>query len=189
MACGGSTRPGDILDVDTSMIKIYGKKDFTLLLEDISKLTNLSVIIIMDAKLTAVPEFICSSTKLVELYLAGNKITSIPKSLSALTNLRRLDLSENNLTVIPKVIFSLVKLGFLNLDNNNIQFVPESLLSLTNLWFISLKGNPLSPFTLCIERTDFHHLHSRRNFLKCYFALTLNCSFPVIESILTNTHK
>jgi hypothetical protein len=48
--------------------------------------------------------------------------------------------------------------------------------------------NPLSPSTLSIKHSRFSSLLSRRNFLKCYFALVLECSFPVVESLLINNH-
>jgi hypothetical protein len=63
------------------------------------------------------------------------------------------------------------------------------LLSLTNLYFLSFMSNPLSPSTLAIEPFRFSSLHYRRTFLKCYFALALACSFPVIESMLINNHN
>jgi Leucine-rich repeat (LRR) protein len=77
----------------------------------------------------------------------------------------------------------------LYLSSNNLQSLPESILSLANLQYISLQKNPLSLSALVIKSSDFPHLHSRRTFLKCYFALALKCSFPVVESILINNQN
>jgi Leucine-rich repeat (LRR) protein len=73
----------------------------------------------------------------------------------------------------------------LSINNNNLQSLPESVLSLTNLQYLSPQNNPLSTSTLSMKPLQFSSLRSRRNFLKCYFALALKCSFHVIiESIL-----
>jgi Leucine-rich repeat (LRR) protein len=77
----------------------------------------------------------------------------------------------------------------LYLNNNNLQSLPEYILSLTNLQHLSLDTNPLSPFTLSITPSQISSINSRRTFLKCYFALALNCSFPVVESLLINNQN
>jgi Leucine-rich repeat (LRR) protein len=75
----------------------------------------------------------------------------------------------------------------LYLNDNQLQSLPDSILSLSNLYDIFLQNNPLSPSTLAIKPSQISSILSRRNFLKCYFALALACSFPVIESLLVNT--
>jgi Leucine-rich repeat (LRR) protein len=77
----------------------------------------------------------------------------------------------------------------LYISYNHLQSVPESLLSLTSLQYLSLHNNPLSPSTLSIKPSQFSSLLARRTFLKCYFALALNCSFPIVESILVNNQN
>jgi Leucine-rich repeat (LRR) protein len=77
----------------------------------------------------------------------------------------------------------------LSLNNNNLQSLPESILLLSSLQHLFLHTNPLSPSTLSITPSQFSSLRSRRTFLKCYFALALNCSFPVVESLLINNQN
>jgi Leucine-rich repeat (LRR) protein len=77
----------------------------------------------------------------------------------------------------------------LYLNNNQLQSLPESILSLTKLIILSLHTNPLSPSTLSITPSQFSSLNFRRTFLKCYFALALNCPFLVVESILINNQN
>jgi hypothetical protein len=40
-----------------------------------------------------------------------------------------------------------------------------------------------------MKPSQFSSIRSRRTFLKCYFALALKCSFPVVESILINNQN
>jgi hypothetical protein len=54
---------------------------------------------------------------------------------------------------------------------------------------LSLHTNPLSPSTLSMKPSQFSSILSRRTFLKCYFALALNCPFLVVESILINNQN
>jgi Leucine-rich repeat (LRR) protein len=77
----------------------------------------------------------------------------------------------------------------LYLHNNNFHSLPESILLLSNIQYLYLDNNPLSPSTLSITPSQFSSIRSRRTFLKCYFALALACSFPVIESILVNNQN
>jgi Leucine-rich repeat (LRR) protein len=123
------------------------------------------------------------------LYLHKNKLQSLPDSIGNLHALQELSLSYNNLQSLPESIGNLSSLQYLDLFNNNLQSLPESILSLTKLNTLSLRKNPLSPSTLSITPSQFSFLRSRRTFLKCYFALALNCSFPVVESILINNQN
>jgi hypothetical protein len=77
----------------------------------------------------------------------------------------------------------------LYLNNNQLQSLPESILSLTKINSLFLHTNPLSPSTLSITPSQFSSLNFRRTVLKCYFAIALNCSFPVVESILINNQN
>jgi hypothetical protein len=57
------------------------------------------------------------------------------------------------------------------------------------MYALYIHNNPLSPSTLSMKPLQFSSIHSRRTILKCYFALALTCSFPVVESILINNQN
>jgi hypothetical protein len=56
---------------------------------------------------------------------------------------------------------------------------------LTNLHILHIFDNPLSPTTLSITPSKIPTIRKSRAFLKCYFAIALNCSFPIVESIVS----
>jgi hypothetical protein len=76
----------------------------------------------------------------------------------------------------------------LYLVNNQLRSLPESILLLRKLHTLSLDTHLFSPSTLSITPSSFSRLRVKRTFIKCYFALALSCSFPVVESILVNNN-
>jgi Leucine-rich repeat (LRR) protein len=111
----------------------------------------------------------------------GNKQVSL--------DIEVLYLHNNQLQSLPDSIGNLRTLQGLYLNNNQLQYLPESILSLSSIQHLSLSNNPLSPSTLSITPSKISSLNSRRTFLKCYFALALNCPFLVVESILINNQN
>jgi Leucine-rich repeat (LRR) protein len=77
-------------------------------------------------------------------------------------------------------------LDHLYLHHNQLTSIPESIIYLTNLMYLPLYGNPLSAITLSVTPVRLPTLHILHVFLKCYFALALKCSFPVIEALIIN---
>jgi hypothetical protein len=74
----------------------------------------------------------------------------------------------------------------LHLSDNKLTTLPETILSLTGLHRLNLARTPLSDATLNIETSNFPVIYRTRTFLKCYFALALTCSYPIIEAMCVN---
>lgn len=115
--------------------------------EDISKLTELEVLVLSYNSLTEIPEIVCKLYSLRKLYLqsrasVGKEFSGvIPESLGNLQNLEVLVLS-GDFSNIPEVIGGLSHLEELEIDvRDQVHNVPESIGNLTNLKKLTLSGD------------------------------------------------
>jgi hypothetical protein len=155
--------------------------------DSIGNLHALQYLSLNNNQLISLPNSIGNLHALRHLRLFTNHLQFLPESMGNLNTLEKLYLCDNHLQSLPESIGNIHTMQELSLENNQLQSVPESRLLLPNLHYLSLQNNPRSSFTPVIVYSQLSHLRSRRNFLKCYFALALACSFPVIESVIINS--
>jgi Leucine-rich repeat (LRR) protein len=73
---------------------------------------------IVENKLTALPESLGSLKSLKELHIGVNKLKSLPDSLSALTLLQRFGFQKNKITTLPEWLSNLPDLKWINVEDN-----------------------------------------------------------------------
>ena len=118
--------------------------NLTSLPPEITKLTNITSLILWNNNFASLPPNITKLTNLTLLDLSGNNLTSLPSEITKLTNLTLLDLSGNNLTSLPSEITKLTNLTSLYLPGNNLTSLPPDITKLTNLTLLDLSGNNLT---------------------------------------------
>ena len=94
----------------------------------ISKLEELAVIKIMNAKIEIIPPGLFSAENLKVLDLAGNMITRIPAEIEKSLSLAQLNLSRNKIEVIPPGLGLLQNLDDLFLAENFINVIPHEVI-------------------------------------------------------------
>ena len=83
--------------IDRTTVLDLCSKEIIDIPENISLLTNLKKLRLLNNKIISIPESISSLTSLVVLFLSKNKIISIPESILSLQNLQKLFLSDNHI--------------------------------------------------------------------------------------------
>ncbi|MGF1987409.1 MAG: leucine-rich repeat protein, partial [Nostoc sp. ZfuVER08] len=132
--------------------------------EALAKLTNLTVLVLSDNKITQIPEALAKLTNLTQLILNNNQITEIPEAIAKLTNLTQLILNNNQITEIPEALASLTNLTQLILHNNQITEIPEAIAKLTNLTQLDLDGNKITQIPEALAKlTNLTQLDLRNN--------------------------
>ena len=111
--------------------------------EHISKLKNLTNLMLDNNMIEIFPWQLCELTNLKELDISYNKIKIIPEQICNLSNLEILDLSENEIMEIPKQIKYLKKLKELRLEKNNITCLIPEIFELENLEIMDLCKNKI----------------------------------------------
>ncbi|XP_024863661.2 leucine-rich repeat-containing protein 69 [Kryptolebias marmoratus] len=112
--------------------------------ECVSRVTNLSVLLLRNNFITGLPPQLLSLQQLCELNLGNNALKEVPLVLGHLESLKKLYLFSNQITAVPPdVIGHLEKLVVLNLNHNNIQRLPPEIKSLRELQHLSLMDNKL----------------------------------------------
>uniref|UniRef100_A0A8C4H4N6 Leucine-rich repeat-containing protein 69 n=2 Tax=Dicentrarchus labrax TaxID=13489 RepID=A0A8C4H4N6_DICLA len=110
----------------------------------VSRLTNLSVLLLNNNSISALPAELLSLQHLAELNLGNNALKEVPAVLGHLESLKKLYLFSNQITVVPpEVIGGLQNLVVLNLNHNQIQRLPPEIKSLSRLQRLSVLDNKL----------------------------------------------
>lgn len=111
---------------------------------EISRLTDLHVLILWKNRLTAVPDCLRELTQLQILNLSHNKLTAVPDWLGELTQLQPLNLSSNQLTAVPDSLRELTQLRELDLRSNRLTAVPDWLAEMPSLKSLYIWDNPIT---------------------------------------------
>ncbi|XP_069032589.1 leucine-rich repeat-containing protein 69 [Embiotoca jacksoni] len=112
--------------------------------ECISRLTNLSVLLLNNNFISDLPAELLSLRQLEELNLGNNALKEVPAVLGHLESLKKLYLFSNQITVVPpEVIGGLPNLVVLNLNHNQIQRLPPDIKRLEKLQHLSVLDNKL----------------------------------------------
>ncbi|XP_037549060.1 leucine-rich repeat-containing protein 69 [Nematolebias whitei] len=112
--------------------------------ECVSRLTNLSVLLLRNNFITGLPPQLLSLQQLSILNLGNNALKEVPLVLNRLKSLKKLYLFSNQIAAVPPgVIGHLENLVVLNLNHNNIQRLPSDIKSLRKLQHLSLQNNKL----------------------------------------------
>ncbi|XP_035848714.1 leucine-rich repeat-containing protein 69 isoform X1 [Sander lucioperca] len=110
----------------------------------VSRLPNLSVLLLNNNSISALPAELLSLQHLAELNLGNNDLKEVPAVLGHLESLKKLYLFSNQITVVPPdVIDGLRNLVVLNLNHNQIQRLPPEIKSLSRLRHLSALDNKL----------------------------------------------
>ncbi|XP_045915029.1 leucine-rich repeat-containing protein 69 isoform X2 [Micropterus dolomieu] len=110
----------------------------------VSRLSNLSVLLLNNNSISALPAELLSLQRLVKLNLGNNALKEVPAVLGHLESLKKLYLFSNQITVVPPdVIDGLHNLVVLNLNHNQIQRLPPEIKSLRRLQHLSVLDNQL----------------------------------------------
>jgi Leucine-rich repeat (LRR) protein len=165
--------------------------EFTSLPNSICSLINLRYVLLSGNQLTTLPDSICLLTNMEMLYIDRNQLTSLPDAIGDMTSLRELHAYKNKLTFLPYSIGSLTNLRVLSLYDNPLTTIPDSIGNLNNLHRLVTYGNKFSTAIEYIPAGKMRELCYIRTFYKNYFSLALNCSFPVVYSIIVqiSEHK
>ncbi|XP_068189644.1 leucine-rich repeat-containing protein 69 [Antennarius striatus] len=112
--------------------------------ECISRLTNLSVLLLKNNSITSLPVELLSLKHITELNLGNNALKELPAVLGHLESLKKLYLFSNQITAVPpEAIGGLQNLVVLNLNHNQIQRLPPQIKSLKRIQHLSLLDNKL----------------------------------------------
>ncbi|XP_047462018.1 leucine-rich repeat-containing protein 69 [Mugil cephalus] len=110
----------------------------------VSRLTNLSVLLLNNNSISGLPAELLSLQRLAELNLGNNALKEVPAVLGHLESLKKLYLFSNQITVVPPdVIGGLSNLVVLNLNHNQIQILPPEIKNLSKLQHLSVMDNKL----------------------------------------------
>jgi len=105
--------------------------------------SRLLILDLGDNKFTVIPNNLTKLSQLQELDLNYNEITAIPTNIKNLINLKTLNLNGNKITTIPESLCSLKNLERLNLSFNEISSIPDSFNQLSNLKYLNINGNKI----------------------------------------------
>jgi internalin A len=115
----------------------------TAIPKEISKLTTLSKLYLVDNELINLPKEIGELTNLNTLYAQGNQIKNLPSEFFKLSNLHTLNLSRNQLITLPLDIAKLSSLDVLYLSDNQLTNLPKEIENLINLRVLYITNNQL----------------------------------------------
>ena len=129
-------------------LKVLGFKGFNSesFPKQLTKLSNLKKIYIIQSNFKTIPDFIAKAKKLEVLDLRNNKFETLSDFIGNLTNLKLLNLYGNNFEVLPDSIGNLQKLEELDASRNQINRISKKLAKLKSLKILKLMSNNLSCF-------------------------------------------
>ncbi len=113
-------------------------------LPDLSGLSKLKALALVDMKLTTIPDWIASLNKLEDLSLGYNPIVEIPLWLAALPSLHTLSLSGTQIGLGAHALGEFSKLRCLVLADLKLPQFPDWLAKLTQLQELNLTSNPIT---------------------------------------------
>ncbi len=96
------------------------------------------------AKMTEIPEIICSLPSLQQLVIDPNNLSTLPTTIGNLSSLTVLFVSDNQLSSIPESVGDLKMLRKLYLYNNKLTSLPEGICRLPSLEILHVADNQLS---------------------------------------------
>ena len=114
------------------------------LLNEIGKLTQLTILDLSENRLCYLPVEILHLTQLTTLDLCINRLTELPVEILHLTRLSILDLCINRLTELPVEILHLTQLSILDVADNRLLNLPVEIGLLTQLTTLNLSDNQLT---------------------------------------------
>lgn len=145
-----------------------------LILEEISKLTDLQVLDLAFNKITHLPDSFLNLKKLKHVNFKSCRLAEIPLFLKDNTDILSLNLSSNNLKKIPDFINDLTKLQNLNLSKNiklqNIDIIQNiNNLQVLDLYLLSLKTMPEFIYKLkYLESIFLWNVYKFKSPLNCF---------------------
>lgn len=134
-----------LYSLDTLNFLEISKTCLTEIGDAVSRLPQLTTLVLHDNKLQSLPASINQLTKLKCLDVSRNCLTSFPSSLDSLVHLHTLNASGNQLSSFPQIA-ALTDLHVLDLSQNQFERLPDNFFheDLSLLAQVSLNGNCLS---------------------------------------------
>lgn len=111
------------------------------LIPDLSKMTQLSVVLLRGNKLKSLPQGIENLKKLKELEVSSNRLEGLPDDIGNLRSLENLSAYNNYIEILPRSLTDLKNLKVLNLGTNCLQELPRNLGDLESLKELRLSYN------------------------------------------------
>jgi hypothetical protein len=140
---------------DCSVLKLknYSKSEFP---QSVNMFTNLAGLYVYSGLLKTLPSRIY--TNLIEIVVVDNRLSSIPEAIGEARFLYFMDVSSNELHGFPPSVTNLESLGYLYAKNNSIGNLPKHIGRLERLLSADFRNNRLS--TIPDSAADLQHLHS-----------------------------
>jgi len=133
-------------------------------------MTHLTVLILGDSRLSAVPAAIGRLRRLAHLNLSGNELKRLPAELGNLAELRHLDVSSNRLAEVPTSLSRLTHLETLGLWDNQLTTLPDEIWAICTTaakpLLLDLDMNPITRISPAIARSTIGFLAMRHTRLK-----------------------
>lgn len=131
------------------LVSSVNAKTYRSLTEALKSPLDVTVLLLKNNNLSAIPKQIALLKNLTILDLSANKLSSLPKEIGKLKNLSKLYLWKNKLTILPKEIGDLQKLTELSLGvnfhgGNQLSELPKEIGKLESLTELVLAENKLS---------------------------------------------
>jgi Leucine-rich repeat (LRR) protein len=125
---------------------IISKCPIMVLTPQISQLTHLTQLSILNTCINILPDEIGYLSNLIILELDNNWLTELPDSIQHLTKLKRLSAQKNFIKCIHPSLGHLIKLLYLFLNDNMLRILPVELSQLTQLIEFDCSDNSLEQF-------------------------------------------
>jgi hypothetical protein len=115
-----------------------------LLMNDLSKFTQLVQLNIKYIPLITLPNSITNLVKLDSLQLKNTGIESLPNNIDNLKNLVSLEITNSNINSLPASFGNLKQLSYLTINKSKLDHFPDVILNCTNLEHLELSNNPFN---------------------------------------------
>jgi len=171
-----------------------GGNRITKLPTQITELSKLVTLYVNNNKLRRLPTNIGRMSSLCHVVASHNRIRHIPESITRLSRLQLFVLSYNRLVDIPIYLYKLPLICKINLDANYISHLffsknksericsseeeRQNVLNANNAMLYKNRNNLLN------MSPNFFSVYSRKEFIKNYFCITLQCNNNIIHSLL-----
>lgn len=146
-------RQAIVKNLDTELF-YWNSKRLTFLPPEITRLTKVSSISLLDNKLSSLPNDFFTLKTLTKLTLNDNIISQLPEPTQELQNLTEFFMINNRLANIPRNIKMLVNLQMLYLGQNRLNEIPEDLCILKNLKKLHVGDNNLTELPSNIDMLE-----------------------------------
>ncbi|QJY36935.1 GTP-binding protein [Vibrio europaeus] len=122
-------------------LSIIGKRELDL--KEIFSITTISYLILVDCKISALPDSISNLIDIYMLDLSFNNIVGLPDGITKLSNLSDLRLTGNKLSSLPFDFGELNELVWCYLDDNRLEYLPDSIGKLKIIDRLDLSENKI----------------------------------------------